>query len=105
MNATDQATIQKHMEELTLETNKYPEISFESSRVEPSGADQWKVQGNLSLHGVTRPVSVEVKRSGGAYIGHAMLKQTDFEIKPISIGGGMIKIKNEIEIDFEIYPR
>jgi hypothetical protein len=48
---------------------------------------------------------VDVKRSGGAYTCHATLKQTDFEIKPISIGGGMIKIKNEIEIDFEIYPR
>src|ERR1700722_6965277 len=87
IDAQAQATIQKHMEELTLETNKYPEISFESSRVVSSGPDQWKVQGNLSLHGVTKPVSVDVKRSGGAYPCRATLKQTDFEIKPISIGG------------------
>jgi polyisoprenoid-binding protein YceI len=105
IDAKTQATIQKHMEELTLETSKYPEISFESSRVESSGADEWKVQGNLSLHGVTKSVSVAVKRNGGAYTGHTMLKQTDFEIKPISVGGGVIKIKNEIEIDFQIYPR
>ena len=105
VDAKTQATIQKDMEEMTLETKQYPEISFQSSRVDPSGEDRWKVQGNLSLHGVTKPVSVAVNRSGGAFTGHAVLKQTDFGIKPISIGGGMVKIKNEIEIDFQIYPQ
>jgi hypothetical protein len=105
VDAKTQATIQKDMEEMTLQTKQYPKISFQSSRVEPSGADQWKVQGNLSLHGVTKPVSVAVKRSGSVYTGHTVLKQTDFGIKPISIGGGMVKIKNEIEIDFQIYPQ
>ena len=105
IDAKTQATIQKDMEEMTLDTKAYPEISFRSSRVEASGADQWEVQGELSLHGVTKPVNVVVKRSGGAFICHTVLKQTDFGIKPISIGGGMVKIKNEIEIDFQIYPQ
>jgi len=103
VDAKTQATIQKDMEEMTIETRKYPEITFQSSRVEASGNGQWNVLGNLSLHGVTKPVSVMVKRSGGAYTGHTTLKQTDFEIKPISVGGGTIKVKNEIEIDFQIY--
>jgi polyisoprenoid-binding protein YceI len=105
VDAKTQAQIQKDMEEMTLETGKYAEISFQSSRVEASGEGQWKVQGNLSLHGATKPVSVTVKRNGDAYTGHAELKQTDFGIKPVSVGGGMVKIKNEIEIDFQIYPR
>ena len=105
VDAKTQATIQKDMEEMSLETKKYPEISFQSSRVEPSGDGQWKVQGNLFLHGVTKPVTVSVRRSGDAYTAHTVLKQTDFEIKPISVGGGMVKIKNEIDIDFQIYSR
>lgn len=103
VDAKTQATIQKDMEDMTLETKKYPEISFQSTSVETTGLGQWKVEGNLSLHGVTKAVSLVVKRDAEAYRGHTTLKQTDFGIKPISIGGGMIKVKNEIEIDFRIY--
>ncbi len=104
IDAKDQATIQMHMEELTLETKKYPEIAFHSSRVERIADGQWKVDGDLSLHGVTKPVSLMVKQTGDSWITHTVLKQTNFGIKPISIGGGMIKVKDEIEIDFQIFP-
>jgi polyisoprenoid-binding protein YceI len=105
IDSKTQATIQKDMEEMTLETAKYPEIAFRSSRVEKTGDGQWKVDGELSLHGVTKPVTVIVKRNGAAYTGHTLLKQTDYGIKPVSVGGGTIKVKNEIEIDFQIFPK
>jgi polyisoprenoid-binding protein YceI len=104
VDAKDQAQIQKDMEEMTLDTKQYPEIRFQSTRIEKAG-EGWKVAGSLSLHGVTKPVSVVVKKSGDAYSGKTMLKQTDFGIKPISVGGGTIKVKNEIEIQFEIYAK
>ena len=81
------------------------DITFRSSRVEKLADGQWKVDGDLSLHGVTKPVSLTVKLTDGAYTTHTVLKQTDFGIKPISIGGGMIKVKNEVEIDFRILAR
>src|ERR1700691_772094 len=105
IDAKDQATIQTHMEEMVLETKKYPEIAFRSSRIERIADGQWKVDGDLSLHGVTKPVSLNVKQSGDSWTTHTVLKQTDFGIKPISIGGGMIKVKNEVEIDFQIFAR
>lgn len=104
VDAKTQAQIQKDMEEMTLEPGKYPEITFHSSRIEKS-ADGWKVEGSLTLHGVTKTVSVNVTRKGEAYAGHTVLKQTDFGIKPISVGGGAVKVKNEIEIDFEIFAK
>src|SRR5271156_1499360 len=94
IDAEDQATIQTHMEEMTLETKKFPEITFRSSRIERIAGGQWKVDGDLSLHGVTKPVSLTVKQTGDSWTTHTVLKQTDFGIKPISIGGGMIKVKN-----------
>jgi len=103
VGAKDEATIQKDMEEMTLEIAKYPEITFRSTRVEKLGEAQWKVEGTLALHGVSKPVTVTVKRNSEAYTGHIVLKQTDFSIKPISVGGGLVKIKNEIELDFQIY--
>jgi len=102
IDAKDQATIQTHMEEMTLEAKQYPQIVFRSSRVEKLPSGEWKVDGNLTLHGITKPVSLTVKQTGDKYSTHTVLKQTDFGIKPISIGGGMIKVKNEIELDFQI---
>ncbi len=103
INAEDQATIQTHMEEMTLETKKFPEITFRSSRIERIADGQWKVDGDLSLHGVTKPVSLTVKRTGDFWTTHTVIKQTDFGIKPISVGAGVIKVKNEVEIDFQIF--
>ena len=105
IDAKTQATIQTDMEEMTLETKKFPEIAFRSSRIEKVTDGQWKVDGDLSLHGVSKPVSLTVKQTGDSYTSRTVLKQTDFGIKPISVGGGMIKVKNEVEIDFQIFPR
>src|SRR3984957_9048714 len=100
-----QATIQMDMEETTLDAKKFPEITFRSTRIEKSGNGQWKVDGDLSLHGVTRSVSLNVKQSGDSWVTRTVLKQTDFGIKPISIAGGMVKVKDEIQIDFQIFAR
>lgn len=110
VDAKTQASIQKDMEEMTLETGKFPQITFRSSRVDKLGVDklgddQWKVEGDLSLHGVNKPVTLTVTRAGGSYTAHTVLKQTTFGIKPISVGGGVIKVKDEVQIDFAIFPR
>jgi polyisoprenoid-binding protein YceI len=96
--------IQKDMEEMTLETARYPEIAFRSTSVEKVAEGQFRVLGTLTLHGVSKPVSVSVKREGESYAGHTAIRQTNFGIKPISIAGGAIKIKDTVDIDFVIFP-
>ncbi|MGD1071293.1 MAG: YceI family protein [Bryobacteraceae bacterium] len=105
VDARTRDQIQKDMDETTLEIAKYPEIVFRSTHVSPAGASQFEVEGSLTLHGVSKPVSVAVKREGESFTGHTVIKQTDFGIKPISIGGGMIRIKDPVDIDFEIFAR
>jgi polyisoprenoid-binding protein YceI len=102
VDAKTQAEIQKDMQELTLESAKYPDITFRSSRVEKQADGPWRVEGMLTLHGVTRPVAVVVRRNASSYAGHVIVRQTDFGITPISVGGGLVKVKNEVEIDFQI---
>src|ERR1700757_1370094 len=58
IDAKTQATIQTDMDDMTLETKKFPEIVFRSSRIEKVADGQWKVDGDLSLHGVSKPVSL-----------------------------------------------
>lgn len=105
VDSKTEAQIQKDMEEMTLETARYREIGFQSSHIEKASEGEWRVDGALSLHGVSRVVRINVRRDGDAYTGRTILKQTDFGIKPISVGGGTIKVKNEIEIEFRIYTR
>jgi polyisoprenoid-binding protein YceI len=102
----ERAEVQKTMEgPEVLDCARFPEIRFASASVEPAGADQWTVRGNLSLHGQTRPVRVEVKKEGGRYLGSASLKQRDFGITPVSVAGGTVKVKDEVRIEFEIHLR
>ena len=44
-----------------FDARRFPEARFVSTRVEPTGADSADVSGELSLHGVTRPVLLHVK--------------------------------------------
>jgi polyisoprenoid-binding protein YceI len=105
IDAKDQATIQMHMQEWTLETKKFPEIAFRSVRIDKLAEGEWRVDGDLSLHGVTKRISLTVKQSGESYATRTVLKQTNFGIKPISIAGGAIRVKDEVEIEFHIIAR
>jgi polyisoprenoid-binding protein YceI len=46
-----------------LDAQRYPEITFKSTSIEPLGAGVSKVTGDLTLRGETRPVTFEVETS------------------------------------------
>ena len=50
-----------------LDVEKYPAITFKSTRVEPDGLDRAWVHGDLTLRGVTRPVTLDVRWTGPAH--------------------------------------
>ena len=105
LNAKDLTEVQSNMQNKVLESAKYPHIVFESTRIQGVGADAWRVYGNLTLHGATRPVTVDVKHENIAYVGMIRVKQTDFGIQPIRIAGGVVKVKNELEIRFQVFTK
>ena len=45
---------------------KYPTLTFKSTKVEAAGAGALKVTGDLTMHGVTKPVVLDVEYSGSA---------------------------------------
>ena len=47
-----------------LDTDTHPEIVFKSTKVTPKGNDQFVVNGDLTIRGTTKPVSVEVELLG-----------------------------------------
>ena len=49
---------------------------------------------------MTHPIAVQVTLKSGHYTGEALVKQTDFGIKPPGKAG--IRAKDEVKIDFDI---
>jgi polyisoprenoid-binding protein YceI len=84
-----------------LDSSRFAQITFESTSVERS-KDLYVVHGQLSLHGVTQPVVVSVRGENGRYKGTCTLKQRNYGIAPISIAGGTVKVKDELQIEFDI---
>lgn len=103
ISTKDRAEVQKTMLSAeVLDVERYPEIRFVSRSIEASGDNRYGVGGELTLHGVTRPVRLDVKEQGGHYTGSVKLKQTQFGMKPVTVGGGTVKVKDEVEIVFDI---
>jgi YceI-like domain len=99
----DRAEIQSTMlGPKVLDPDKYPEIRFQSTHVEKIG-DHYRVTGKLELHGASRELSFDVTGGPDRYQGKTKFKQTDFGIEPISLGGGTIKVKDELEIEIDVY--
>jgi hypothetical protein len=85
-----------------LDVEKFPTISYDSTSVTSRGENHWEVRGDLTLHGKKETVTVEVSLQDGHYRGSASLKQSSFDISPISIAGGTVKVKDEVKIEFDI---
>lgn len=85
-----------------LDAARNPEIVFRSRNAEQVAPGSWRLSGDLTLHGETQPVTVQVRESGGHYIGNAAFKQTEFGIKPVKVAGGAIRVKDEVQIEFDI---
>jgi len=107
----DRQEIERMMQGEVLESDKYPEIVFESSNIALTrlgeGRYRARVIGALTLHGVTQNnlwLNGEVSIDGSSIRtrGEFALKQTDFKIRPVSVAGGTLKLKNEVKCWFDV---
>ena len=111
-SAGDAAKVQETMlGEQVLDVKKFPVILFESTSVTAKGAApslELAVTGRMTIHGVTKavtaPVSVKLDGATLTATGRFQIKQTDFGIRPISIGG-VVKVKDELNLTFTLVAR
>lgn len=96
-----------------FDADKYPTITFKSTKVEPKGNDTYLVTGDLTMHGVTKPVTVTVKHGGFVKAGRVekagfeatvTLNRKDFGItwnRAVDQGGFVLGDDAEINIQVE----
>jgi polyisoprenoid-binding protein YceI len=96
-----------------LDVLRYGIIRFRSAEVTATqvapGSFDLTLAGELSLHGVTKPVTVPVRLDlqGDALTatGKMVVKQSEFGIEPTSAGGGLVKVEDEVSLNFRIAAR
>ena len=110
----DRQEIERQMHNDVLEVDGYPEIIYECPRVSSiqritEESYTVSLDGELSLHGVTRSHSVAAKVTLKAdvlrAIGDFSILQSDYQIRPVSAVGGTIKLKDELKLSFNISAR
>jgi len=100
---SDRAKIQETMlSDKVLDASHFTEIVFRSRSVKAASENAYTVEGDLTLHGATHPLTLPVSVANGRYTGSVKLKQTDFGITPITLFGGSVKVKDVIEISFDV---
>jgi polyisoprenoid-binding protein YceI len=104
--------INKELDEIVLEAAKYPEISFRSTDVRgemKNGKFDVKIGGELTLHGVTRrvtiPATVSVEGDSLRAQGEFDLDRSDFNVKATSAFHGMVKAQDGLKFNFDIVGR
>jgi polyisoprenoid-binding protein YceI len=61
-----------------FDVEKFPTITFKSTKVVPKGSDNYEVTGDFTMHGVTKPITVTVRHGGFANAGK--VEKAGFEI-------------------------
>jgi len=94
----DRVEIQERIDEEVL--GRKP-IEFRSTAVEPAGEGRFRIAGDLTLAGREHPSEFELGADAdGAITGAAVVRQSDWGIKPYTALFGTLKVKDEVEIEF-----
>jgi polyisoprenoid-binding protein YceI len=97
-----------------LDAAKFPTITFKSKKIEKTGDAKWKVTGDLTLHGVTKEVVLDLSdvtspikdpmgnlRAGAE--ARTTINRQDFGISfNKTLDGGGVMVGNEISISIDV---
>ncbi|CAM1000150.1 Lipid/polyisoprenoid-binding YceI-like domain-containing protein [Rhodanobacter sp. Root179] len=102
---THVAALDEHLKKPDfLDADKYPVVTFKSTAVQPLGGNKFKVTGNLTVHGVTRPVVLDAtlnkigphpmsKAPSIGFDATASIKRSDF-----GVGAYVPNVSDELSI-------
>jgi len=96
-----------------FDTKKFPQLSFVSTKFGKASGDVYKLDGNLTLHGVTKPVSFDVEFLGQAkdpqgkmrsgFTAKSKINRKDFGLtwnKSLETGG--VLVGEEVELNIQV---
>lgn len=103
------AIIKKELDDIVLESAKYPAITFDSTFIRgkvSTGPFQVEIGGRITLHGITHhiiiPATVTVTSGSFNARGSFELKRSDFGVRATSAFHGLVRVKDKLTFTFDI---
>lgn len=88
-----------------LEAEQFPWVRVEARFVSADSTSP-EIRASITMHGVTLefvvPVELEINESRLSVRGRLSFGQTDFGLTPFSSAGGLLRVDDELQIDFEL---
>lgn len=105
----DRREMERTTRDEVLDASRFPEIVFESSNPSLAKGGEgfyWaNITGKLTIRGITQPqqisAQVSVNDSQLRANGEFTVRQSSFGIKPVSVAGGTLKIKDDVKVTFD----
>jgi polyisoprenoid-binding protein YceI len=95
-----------------FDVETYPEITFESTSIAAKDEDTWEIAGDLTMHGVTKPITLtaevgqDVDPWGNDRVGleaTATINRSDWGIKfNMAMGSGNVVVSDKIKLELDI---
>jgi polyisoprenoid-binding protein YceI len=96
-----------------FEVDRYPQITFSSRSIRPRDEDEFEIEGELTIHGVSRPVTLQAELQGtqtdpqgNQRIGisaSTQINRSDYDIKfGVAGGSGNLIVADKVRILIEI---
>ncbi len=93
--------------------DEYPDITFRSTSVEKDGQDHYKVNGNLEIRGVSKPLTVDFDFTGSqvdpwgnlrvGFEGQATINRKDWGVNWNAVlDGGGVMVSDRITLEFDL---
>jgi len=96
-----------------LDVETYPNITFKSTQIEPTGNDTANIIGDLTIRGVTRPVTIKAEYLGqtnspfgdvrAGFSGRTKINREDYGLTwNMGLEAGGVLVGKEITIDLDV---
>jgi polyisoprenoid-binding protein YceI len=89
----------------SLDANRFPQIRLRADNVEKTG-DGYRLAGTLDIHGKSREAAIDadVEDLGDSWrlSGTAVVRQSEFGVKPYSLLMGSVKVLDEVTVSFTV---
>ncbi|MFE3166461.1 YceI family protein [Streptomyces sp. NPDC059224] len=96
-----------------FKTDEFPTMTFRSTKAEALGGDDYRITGDLTILGVTKPVTIDLEFNGAAkdpfgndrvgFEGKAEIKRSDWGVTwNAALETGGVLVSDKIKLNFDI---
>ncbi len=96
-----------------FDVEKYPLITFKSTKVEPLGGNEYRVTGDLTMHGVTKAVTFDAEYQGqikdawgmqrAGLSARTSINRKDFGLNwNVALESGVVLVSEKVSIEIEL---